>query len=212
MGRDEASNGGTRVSSPDRLPSPRLALALAAAPARAEPLASSPSATAWRPATASARATPSPCSSRRRSSPRPRCRHRQCRRLRRHGERRPRPGRLVGRRGRRCRHRRARRQRRASRRRPGDQPATPRRLLARLRERELPVLLAGMLAPPNLGRRLRRRLRPDLSPTWPRSTACCSTRSSSTASPPTPSLNQPDGIHPNAARASPSSSSGSCRR
>ena len=36
------------------------------------------------------------------------------------------------------------------------------KLLARLDERGLPVLLAGMRAPPNLGAGLRRRLRPDL--------------------------------------------------
>ena len=65
--------------------------------------------------------------------------------------------------------------------------------------RASPVLLAGMRAAPNLGRRLCARRSRRSIPSSPRSTACCSIRSSSTASPPTRRLNQRDGIHPTAA-------------
>ena len=83
-----------------------------------------------------------------------------------------------------ARHPRTRRQRHAARRLARHHREEPRRD-ARAAEGSAtsPVLLAGMRAAPNLGRRLPDGLRRDLSATLPKNTASRSIRSSSTASP-----------------------------
>ena len=56
-------------------------------------------------------------------------------------------------------------------------------IIERAQARKIKVILAGMEAPPNLRRRLHRRVPPDCTATWPRSTARSSFRFSSKASP-----------------------------
>ena len=85
----------------------------------------------------------------------------------------------------------------------GIDPAVTRQALseivAKLTGRGQAVLLAGMLAPPNLGHAYAEAVQPDLS--GPRRRVRCrrSIPSSSQAWRPTPALNQPDGMHPTAA-------------
>ena len=59
-------------------------------------------------------------------------------------------------------------------------------MLRKLKERELPVLLAGMYAPPNMGTEYVQAFNA-MYPDRPRSSTWLCTRSSSTASPPNPS-------------------------
>ena len=127
-------------------------------------------------------------------------RGRQRRRLRRHHLGRARAARLVGAGRHRRRDPRARRQRHAARPRSGGHARRARhRSCARSPARNIAVLLCGMLAPRQHGRRLRRAPSTRSIRSSPRPTARCSIRSSSTALPPIPSSTSGDGLHPTAA-------------